>query len=179
MMTKLPQVLINVKGVDRSRVSGDGRLPRPWRPPKRELGETGRVLLRPSGTEPVVRVMVEAGGPATAQGIAERLAQVVRTELALQLVGDEIVSRKAKQPASFEGGGLLCSPALRGRDFGTGVRRPYLAASFWFCACRASRISLSRAICGSSAASFFASCPIPSLPRCSLISWFIGATMTK
>ena len=53
-----------------------------------ELGETGRVLLRPSGTEPVVRVMVEAGDEATAESIAERLAQVVRTELALELVTD-------------------------------------------------------------------------------------------
>jgi phosphoglucosamine mutase len=53
-----------------------------------ELGETGRVLLRPSGTEPVVRVMVEAGDQRTAQDVAERLAQVVRTELALELVAD-------------------------------------------------------------------------------------------
>jgi phosphoglucosamine mutase len=52
------------------------------------LGDTGRVLLRPSGTEPVVRVMVEAGDEATAQAVAERLAQVVRTELALALISD-------------------------------------------------------------------------------------------
>ena len=42
------------------------------------LGETGRVLLRPSGTEPVVRVMVEAADEETAQSIAEHLAEVVR-----------------------------------------------------------------------------------------------------
>ena len=53
-----------------------------------ELGDTGRVLLRPSGTEPVVRVMVEAASQETAQAVAERLAQVVRTELALELVAD-------------------------------------------------------------------------------------------
>jgi phosphoglucosamine mutase len=53
-----------------------------------ELGETGRVLLRPSGTEPVVRVMVEAADQDTAQDIAGRLAQVVRTELALALVAE-------------------------------------------------------------------------------------------
>jgi phosphoglucosamine mutase len=52
------------------------------------LGETGRVLLRPSGTEPVVRVMVEAGDEETAQSIAEHLAHVVRTELALELVSE-------------------------------------------------------------------------------------------
>ena len=62
----------------------------PWARVRGEagLGDTGRVLLRPSGTEPVVRVMVEAGDEATAQSIAERLAQVVRTELALELVTD-------------------------------------------------------------------------------------------
>ena len=46
------------------------------------------MLLRPSGTEPVVRVMVEAADQETAQAVAERLAQVVRTELALELVAD-------------------------------------------------------------------------------------------
>ena len=52
------------------------------------LGDTGRILLRPSGTEPLVRVMVEAADEDTAQSIAEHLAQVVRTELALELVTD-------------------------------------------------------------------------------------------
>jgi phosphoglucosamine mutase len=46
-----------------------------------DLGETGRVLLRPSGTEPLVRVMVEAGDQATADRIAESLAEVVRQRL--------------------------------------------------------------------------------------------------
>jgi phosphoglucosamine mutase len=48
-----------------------------------ELGETGRVLLRPSGTEPVVRVMVEAPDKARADAVAARLAAVVRAELAI------------------------------------------------------------------------------------------------
>jgi phosphoglucosamine mutase len=86
IMTKLPQVLINVKDVDRSRVKGDETLAAAVKAAEAELGETGRVLLRPSGTEPVVRVMVEAGDQQTAQVIAERLAQVVKTQLALQLV---------------------------------------------------------------------------------------------
>ena len=85
-MTKLPQVLINVKGVDRTRVKGDAVVAQAVSAAETELGDTGRVLLRPSGTEPVVRVMVEAGDHKTAQGVAERLAQVVRTELALELV---------------------------------------------------------------------------------------------
>jgi phosphoglucosamine mutase len=88
VMTKLPQVLINVKGVDRTRVEGDEVVAEAVSAAEAELGDTGRVLLRPSGTEPVVRVMVEAGDQATAQDVAERLAQVVRTELALTLVSD-------------------------------------------------------------------------------------------
>jgi phosphoglucosamine mutase len=88
VMTKLPQVLINVKGVDRSRVNSSEVLARAVVLAEAELGDTGRVLLRPSGTEPVVRVMVEAADEATAESIAERLVQVVRTELALELVTD-------------------------------------------------------------------------------------------
>ncbi len=48
-----------------------------------ELGDSGRVLLRPSGTEPLVRVMVEAETPEQARSIADRLADVVRRQLSL------------------------------------------------------------------------------------------------
>ncbi|MHC6230229.1 phosphoglucosamine mutase [Arthrobacter sp. MMS24-T111] len=85
VMTKLPQVLINVKGVDRSKVGSNDVLAQAVGAAEAVLGDTGRVLLRPSGTEPVVRVMVEAADEETAQSIAEHLAQVVRTELALEL----------------------------------------------------------------------------------------------
>ncbi|HSO15863.1 MAG TPA: phosphoglucosamine mutase, partial [Arthrobacter sp.] len=88
VMTKLPQVLINVKGVDRTRVGRNEVLAQAVAAAEAALGETGRVLLRPSGTEPVVRVMVEAADEDTAQSIAEHLAQVVRTELALELVSE-------------------------------------------------------------------------------------------
>lgn len=88
VMTKLPQVLINVRGVDRTRVGDSEVLHSAVLAAEATLGETGRVLLRPSGTEPVVRVMVEAGDEETAQSIAAHLADVVRAELALELVTD-------------------------------------------------------------------------------------------
>ena len=83
VMTRLPQVLVNVRGVDRSGVDECEPLQKAVAEASAELGETGRVLLRPSGTEPVVRVMVEAAEAAQAEAVAARLADVVRAELAL------------------------------------------------------------------------------------------------
>jgi phosphoglucosamine mutase len=76
---KLPQVLVNVKGVDKAAVAASTLVAEAVVAAESVLGETGRVLLRPSGTEPVVRVMVEAGSLAQAEEIAESLAQVLRT----------------------------------------------------------------------------------------------------
>ncbi|SEL06915.1 phosphoglucosamine mutase [Streptacidiphilus jiangxiensis] len=81
VMTRLPQVMINVKGVDKSRASQDEELLAAVAAAEAELGETGRVLLRPSGTEPLVRVMVEAANHEQAQSVCERLAEVVRQRL--------------------------------------------------------------------------------------------------
>jgi len=83
VMTRLPQVLLNVRGVDRGGVDECEPLQKAVAEASAELGETGRVLLRPSGTEPVVRVMVEAAEAAQAEAVAARLAEIVRTELAL------------------------------------------------------------------------------------------------
>jgi phosphoglucosamine mutase len=83
VMTRLPQVLVNVKGVDKARADEDALLAAAVAEAEAELGDTGRVLLRPSGTEPLVRVMVEAETADQAQGVADRLADVVRTRLAL------------------------------------------------------------------------------------------------
>ena len=83
VMDRLPQVLVNVKGVDRAGVADCAPLQDAVRAAGSELGGTGRVLLRPSGTEPVVRVMVEAPDKAQADAVAARLADVVRTHLAL------------------------------------------------------------------------------------------------
>ncbi|MCC9310371.1 phosphoglucosamine mutase [Kitasatospora sp. RB6PN24] len=83
VMTRLPQVLVNVKGVDKSRVGDCAELTAAVEAATAELGSTGRVLLRPSGTEPLVRVMVEAADQEQAGAIAERLASVVREQLAV------------------------------------------------------------------------------------------------
>ncbi|MFC9977762.1 phosphoglucosamine mutase [Spirillospora sp. NPDC127200] len=77
-MTRLPQVLINVKGVDKARATASPELAAAVEAAEAELGETGRVLIRPSGTEPMVRVMVEAAAQDQAQRVAGRLAEVVR-----------------------------------------------------------------------------------------------------
>jgi phosphoglucosamine mutase len=81
VMQRLPQVLVNVPDVDRDRLGDDPEVARAVAAAEAELGADGRVLLRPSGTEPLVRVMVEAPTAEAAQGVADRLADVVRTRL--------------------------------------------------------------------------------------------------
>ncbi|KQS17226.1 phosphoglucosamine mutase [Frigoribacterium sp. Leaf186] len=83
VMTVFPQIMINVRDVDRSRAASDEGVAEAVRRFEAELGDSGRVLLRPSGTEPVVRVMVEAADQATADRVAHALADVVRERLAL------------------------------------------------------------------------------------------------
>ncbi|MER6825862.1 phosphoglucosamine mutase [Streptosporangium sp. NPDC000563] len=78
VMTRLPQVLVNVKDVDRSKASAP-ELAAAVSAAESELGESGRVLIRPSGTEPMIRVMVEAASAEQAEQLAGRLAEVVRT----------------------------------------------------------------------------------------------------
>jgi phosphoglucosamine mutase len=81
VMERLPQVLVNVPDVDRSRVSTSAELAAAVSEAERELGSTGRVLLRPSGTEPLVRVMVEAADIEQARSVAGRLADSVKSAL--------------------------------------------------------------------------------------------------
>ncbi len=80
-MVRLPQVLLNVPVPDTDRLSDADRVWRETDAVREELGSSGRVLLRSSGTESCVRVMVEATSDEKASAMAERLAAVVRDEL--------------------------------------------------------------------------------------------------
>ncbi|MDT0141465.1 phosphoglucosamine mutase [Microbacterium sp. PRC9] len=83
IMTVYPQVLVNVKGVDRTRAATDEGVQDAVARASAELGLSGRVLLRPSGTEQLVRVMVEAASEDEARRHADELAGVVRERLSL------------------------------------------------------------------------------------------------
>lgn len=80
-MTKFPQVLINVGGVKKENLSTSLVIQKAVQDAEVELGDTGRVLLRPSGTEPLIRVMVEASSDNVASAIATSLAEIVKQEL--------------------------------------------------------------------------------------------------
>jgi phosphoglucosamine mutase len=82
VMTVYPQILVNVRGVDHRALHSDDVIAIAISDAEVELGDTGRVLLRPSGTEPMVRVMVEAADQPTADRLARRLADVVLERLA-------------------------------------------------------------------------------------------------
>ncbi len=83
VMTTLPQVMINVPNVDKMRAGIDPEITRAVTQANNALGTSGRVVLRPSGTEPLVRVMVEATTTESAQQVAQRLAELVAARLAL------------------------------------------------------------------------------------------------
>jgi phosphoglucosamine mutase len=83
VMTRLPQVLINVPDVDKARAASDPTLLGEVAIATARLGGSGRVLLRQSGTEPLVRVMVEATTLEEADDVAQHLAGVVRSTLSL------------------------------------------------------------------------------------------------
>jgi len=81
VMTRYPQVLVNVRITDRARLATSAAISQAIHAAEAELGETGRVLVRASGTEPLVRVMAEAADAAQAQSVVNRLVEVVRGEL--------------------------------------------------------------------------------------------------
>ena len=81
-MRKLPQTLVNVEVADRESVADAAAVWDAVEREEKELEGRGRVLLRPSGTEPLVRVMVEAPTAEEADAVCERLVGIVRQELA-------------------------------------------------------------------------------------------------
>ena len=81
IMNRFPQVLINVSGVAKEKLDSSTVLKAAVTKYEAELGDAGRILLRASGTEPLVRVMVEAQSDNIAKEIAEKLAAVVKEEL--------------------------------------------------------------------------------------------------
>ena len=80
-MSKLPQVLVNVEVADREAIADAAEVWEAVEATNADLEGRGRVLLRPSGTEPLVRVMVEAPTDEEAEAVCERLADLVRREL--------------------------------------------------------------------------------------------------
>ena len=84
VMTVYPQVLVNVRDVDHHSLNSDSVIADAVIHAESELGDTGRVLLRASGTEAMVRVMVEAQRQDVADGIADGLAAIVRERLGVE-----------------------------------------------------------------------------------------------
>ncbi|RCG24436.1 phosphoglucosamine mutase [Sphaerisporangium album] len=82
VMTRLPQVLVNVRDVAKAKAATSEELASAVAEAESALGDTGRVVIRPSGTEPMVRVMVEAESQDEAELIAGKLAEVVRATCA-------------------------------------------------------------------------------------------------
>jgi phosphoglucosamine mutase len=78
VMTRYPQILVNVHSLDKAKAAASPQLSEAVEAARAELGDSGRVLVRPSGTEPAVRVMVEAVDEAQARQVADRLADIVR-----------------------------------------------------------------------------------------------------
>jgi len=81
IMTKYPQVLINVKDVAKEKLESNQSIKAAVADVERQLNGSGRVLLRASGTEALVRVMVEASTDTLASNVANQLAEVVKKEL--------------------------------------------------------------------------------------------------
>lgn len=81
-MNKYPQIMINVKAANTSKLKNNTAIASAVADAEKELGDSGRVLLRPSGTEPVVRVMVEGRDESRVRPLVIKLAEIVAAELA-------------------------------------------------------------------------------------------------
>jgi phosphoglucosamine mutase len=80
-MVRFPQVLINVKDVAKDKLPQSAVIASAVKVAEERLGDSGRVLLRASGTEALVRVMVEAASDSLAQEVAQQLADTVKSDL--------------------------------------------------------------------------------------------------
>jgi len=81
VMTRYPQVLVNVHVADKARLATSAAIAGAIHAAEAELADSGRVLVRASGTEPLVRVMAEAADGSVAQAVVDRLVAIVKTEL--------------------------------------------------------------------------------------------------
>ena len=80
-MTIYPQELVNVRVTDKNKVTENAKVAAVIKDVEEEMAGNGRVLVRPSGTEPLVRVMVESPDHDTCKRFVDRIAEVVRAEM--------------------------------------------------------------------------------------------------
>jgi len=80
-MRKFPQILVNVRVEDKSKLEGNEKIAAAIQTVEDALGDSGRVLVRPSGTEPIVRVMAEGPDEEELQTFVDQIVEVVKTEL--------------------------------------------------------------------------------------------------
>lgn len=85
-MSKFPQLLVNVRADNKQKLDGSVRIAEAIRSVERRMGESGRVLVRPSGTEPLVRVMIEGADERALQEYAAFLTEVIQDELSPGMV---------------------------------------------------------------------------------------------
>lgn len=81
MMRKYPQVLLNVRVQDKSKLDGNAAVDDAIRKVEQELGDNGRVLVRPSGTESLIRVMAEGPDKEVVEQYVNQIAEIVKAEL--------------------------------------------------------------------------------------------------
>jgi len=81
IMRRLPQVLINVEVADKGKLNRNENIWKAVEEADKNLGEEGRILVRPSGTEPLIRVMVESDTEEKANAVAKKVADIVGKEL--------------------------------------------------------------------------------------------------
>src|SRR5690606_22429399 len=82
-MTIFPQKLVNIRVTDKHAVTDHAKVAQKIAEVESEMNGNGRVLVRPSGTEPLVRVMVEAASVEDCENYVERIAEVVRAEMGM------------------------------------------------------------------------------------------------